>query len=270
MMIGRSEIERLVWCAILLSFAVHADAQQEREIETDRDSFTPALSNVDQGLLMVESSYSFIDNRDAAETHSLPELLLRYGLTENVELRFGTNYEVGGEPNAVSSGSSQVGQSITGELEQESKVIFGIKALLLEQDGWAPKFNMIIMGNTPTSGVETASRLIVTSTFGWELPNEWEWASAIRYATGRVEEDDFNTWAPSTVIKIPLGERLNIHAEYFGLFSDGKEIESARNFFSPGVHYLITSDLEVGIRTGWGLNDQSAKFFSNVGLGWQF
>ena len=40
--------------------------------------------------------------------------------------------------------------------------------------------------------------------------------------------------------------------------------------FSPGDHYLITENLEIGVRVGWGLNEQSARFFSNAGLGWRF
>jgi hypothetical protein len=52
--------------------------------------------------LIIESAYSFIDNRRFKETHSFPELLLRYGLTDRVELRLGGNYEVGGEAAVVS------------------------------------------------------------------------------------------------------------------------------------------------------------------------
>jgi hypothetical protein len=32
----------------------------------------------------------------------------------------------------------------------------------------------------------------------------------------------------------------------------------------------ITPDLEVGVRVGWGLNDQSARFFVNAGVGLRF
>ena len=67
-----------------------------------------------------------------------------------------------------------------------------------------------------------------------------------------------------------LGERWNVHAEYFGLFSHAREADFVRHFVSPGVHVLLTPDLEVGVRLGWGLNDQSARFFSNVGVGWRF
>ena len=48
------------------------------------------------------------------------------------------------------------------------------------------------------------------------------------------------------------------------------EVDRTRLYVSPGAHYLVNEDLEVGVRFGWGLNDQSARFFSNVGLGWRF
>ncbi|WP_197231064.1 transporter [Novipirellula artificiosorum] len=258
----------------VLLIAGQAVAQEEREIETDRDSFTPALSTVEQGRVMVEAAYTFVDNSGVAESHSFPELLLRYGLTENIELRFGSNYEIGGEPNATSgSGGFDIGEAFEtepGALEEEAKVTYGFKVLLLEQHGWVPLSNFTLMGATPTSGKETASRMIASYTFGWDFNNEWEWASAIRYGFIGASEDSFNSWAPSTVIRVPVSERVKLHAEYFGIFTDGAESETTKHFFSPGVHYLITKDLEVGVRAGWGLNDQSADFFSNVGFGWQF
>jgi hypothetical protein len=36
------------------------------------------------------------------------------------------------------------------------------------------------------------------------------------------------------------------------------------------MHYLITPNLEVGLRLGWGLTNRTAPFFSNVGFGWRF
>ena len=74
----------------------------------------------------------------------------------------------------------------------------------------------------------------------------------------------------SVVLKVPVMERLAVHVEYFGLFSDGKERDFVRQFFSPGAHYLVNDNLEVGFRVGWGLNDQSARFFVNAGVGLRF
>ena len=86
---------------------------------------------------------------------------------------------------------------------------------------------------------------------GWEFDNEWVWASEMRYGYGSTEGDHANSWAPSTVVKVPVGERTAVHAEYFGIFSDGAETASVKHFFSPGIHHLLSQDFEIGIRTGW-------------------
>jgi hypothetical protein len=112
--------------------------------------------------------------------------------------------------------------------------------------------------------------LAATYAAGWELDNRWRLDSAIRYGYASEEGDRFHLWAPSVVLRVPLGERWGVHAEYFGEFSGGKEADVTRHFFSPGARYLVTSDLELGVRVGWGMTDQSARFFANAGLGWRY
>ncbi|HJZ58201.1 MAG TPA: transporter, partial [Gemmataceae bacterium] len=249
--------------------------QERDEIETDRDSFTPATTTAPRGRLIVEGAYTFIDNRGIKETHSLPELILRYGLTERVELRLGWNYEVGGS-------SSEVTGADTGEedpfrtaqkLRREYDLTYGVKIGVTEQRGWVPRSALLLQGTTPTggsTGVSTASQLITTYVAGWEFSNQWHFDTAFRYATASESGDHFNTWAPSAVLKVPIGQRWAVHGEYFGIFTTGKESNFTKHFFSPGLHCLVTPDLELGFRVGWGLNDQSARFFSNVGFGYRF
>ena len=69
-----------------------------RELETDRDSFTFAPTTTGAHTSILEASYSFIDNQGGPAAHSFPELLLRRGVGEKVELRLGFNYEAGGPP----------------------------------------------------------------------------------------------------------------------------------------------------------------------------
>lgn len=243
--------------------------ESEDEIETDRDSFTPATSVVGCRRLVIESAYSFIDNRRVPETHSLPEIVARYGITNEIELRFGYNYEVGGAGSSVAGSIPNDFPEEPG-LEREARVLYGAKFWLTQQDNWKPQSSVIVQGFTPTYGEATDTQLAITYVFGWTLPNAWTWDSSIRYGTGSFEEDRFNVWSPSTVLKVPLGEEWKAHAEYFGVFSEGRAEESVQHFFSPGVHYLISPDLEIGVRVGWGLNDQSPNFFSNVGGGLRF
>jgi hypothetical protein len=247
---------------------------EREEIETDRDSFTPATSITPRGRWIVESAYSFLDNRGFKETHSFPELILRYGLTERIELRFGWNMEIGGGGSEV-SGNAGEGElrEHEGKVEREHSILYGAKFRMTEQDGRLPRSILILQGFTPTGGsdgVSTASRFIGTYAAGLVFPNRWRLDGAMRYGYDSERGDRFNDWAPSVVLRMPVGERFALHGEYFGIFTTGKHRNINRQFFSPGVHTLLTPDLEIGVRLGWGLNDQSARFFANAGVGWQF
>lgn len=242
---------------------------EEVEIETDRDSFTPSTSTVGCGQTVFEGAYTFIDNREVPETHSFPEFLVRYGILANVELRFGWNYEIGGAGSPV-SGNVPSDLSEDAELEEESRALYGAKFDLTEQCSWVPGSSLIVQGFTPTSGEATDSQVSVTHVFGWKLPNERVLDFGNRFSTSSLDHDDFNVWSPSSVLKMPVGERWRAHVEYFGVFTDGREAETVQHFVSPGAHYLITPDREVGARFGWGLNEQSPNFFINVGLGLRF
>jgi hypothetical protein len=252
--------------------ARESERAEGREIETDRDSFTPATTTAGRGRLIVESAYSFLDNRKVKETHSFPELILRYGLLERVELRLGWNYEVGGAGNDV-SGADVSEEDLPPErrkLERESNLAYGVKLRVTDDEGWVPGSSLILQGFTPTSGKVKDTQFVGTYVFGWELPARVKLDAAMRYGTASGEEDRFSQWAPSVVVKVPLTERWNAHAEYFGIFTTGKADNLTKHFFSPGTHYLVTENVEVGVRVGWGLNDQSARFFCNAGLGCRF
>lgn len=237
-----------------------------RELETDRDSFTFAPTTTGARTSILEASYSFIDNRGGPAAHSFPELLLRRGVGEKVELRLGFNYEAGG-PGTV-TGSEVGGEDI--ETEDEGRILYGTKVETSEQQGWLPRSAVVLQGYTPVSGPSNQSTLVAGESFGWRFANGWEWTSAMRYGTGFEKHDSFSQWAPSSVVKVPIGERWNVHAEYFGIFSTGKEIPINFQCASFGGHVLATENLEIGLRFGWGLNETSPAFFTNMGVGWRY
>lgn len=241
----------------------------ENHIETDRDSITPSTRTTDPGFWIIESSYTFVDNRTTPEKHSFPELLFRYGLSDRIELRFGANYEVGGEGAAVSGASASSDESAS-ESSAETTILYGLKAGVTDQYDLLPGSSLIFQGRSPVSGPESTSSFSTGYVFGWELPGEWALDSSVRLTFDEAEDDRFHSWLPSIVLRKTVGERLNLHAEYFGSFSQGKVSNFNQQFFSPRVHYLLSPNTEIGVRVGWGLNDASAPFFSNIGLGWRY
>jgi len=242
-----------------------ADAGSEEEhLETDRDSFTPATTLVGRGRTMLESSYSYINERDAEDSQSFPELLARVGVMDWLELRLGWNYEVGGSPDGFGEEEEEERR------KSETKVIYGVKVAVSEQDEWLPQSALIVHAITPTSGANNATQYVAAFVAGWTLPNAWSLDGSFRYVAANEEGDRFNEFAPSIVLKVPLGEHWNAHAEYFGIVSDDRADDLDTHFLSPGIHYLITPNCEIGTRIGFGLNDDSAHVFANVGLGIRF
>ena len=208
----------------------------EEPIETDRDAFTPATKTVPVNRLVVESSYSFIDNRGAPETTRFPELLFRYGLVKRLELCLGWNYEAGSGGNVVSGSSGEAAEGVdTAFLTRESRLLYGIKSALTEQHSWLPESVLIVMGLTPTGGEATATQLRAAYVFGWQLPNRWRRDSAVLFTTDSDNGNRFETWSPATVLRVPLGQRFQVHAEYFGQISQDRPSSFSHHFFSPGI-----------------------------------
>lgn len=246
-----------------------ACGQEFQELDTDRDAFTPATRPVAVGHVVTEASYSFIDNRGTPATNSFPELLVRFGAREWFEWRFGVNYEAGSGGSVVTA--VETGEGVEGdEFASESNVLYGFKALVSEQSGWVPRSSAIVEAFTPLSGDVWGTEPAITYVFGWELLSAWRFDAAIRYVLADSAEGLFNKWLPSAVLRMPVTERWEVHAEWFGSWSDGLEDEKVRPFVGPGTHFMITPNLEIGCRMGWGLTQDAATYFVDSGLGWRF
>ena len=260
---------RVRWVAVALALSGTAPASEYQELHTDRDAFTPATTTVDAGKRLLEASYAWIDNRGTPATNSFPELLVRLGLTERLELRLGANYEQGSGGSVVSA--VEVGEGLIGEeLESESNVLYGVKALATGQEGWVPRSSVIVEAFTPTSGEVWGTEPTVTYVFGWELPQAWRLDAAVRYVYADSTEGRFDKWVPSAVLRMPVTDRWEVHAEWFGVWTAGLVDDSVRPFVGPGTHYMITPTFEIGCRMGWGLTGDAAAYFVDSGVGWRF
>lgn len=253
-----------------LLFACQAAAGLEPiELHTDREAFTPSTFAVDPGRVLVEGSHVYIDNREGLPTNNYPELIVRIGGSERLEWRLGFNYSVGSQGNVVTS--VEAGElPIDGGTLYESNVLYGLKLVTSEQDDWIPQSCFIMEATTPTFGQEFGTEPVATAVLGWELPAHWRLDAALRYAYAESDVAWFSRWGPSVVARIPLTERIEIHAEYFGTFTQGLIDDVNRPFFSPGGHVMLSEHTELGWRFGWGLTRDAANFFSDAGLAFKY
>ncbi len=264
---------RLAAVILCLSLAaaggVAAAKPQDGDLGTDRDAFTPSTHTVAPGTVLTEASYVFIDNPVGLPTNNYPELLIRIGGNDWFEWRFGVNYGVGSQGNVVTS--VEVGEgTIDGSTSYESSVLYGFKTDVSDQDGLLPESSFIMEASTPTYGDVFGTVPVATYVAGYELPAEWRLDAALRYAYSEGATTWFTRWSPSVVLRVPVTSRWEVHAEYFDSSTQGLPTDTYRPFASPGTHFMITKNFEIGLRIGWGLAPDSAPFFSDAGCGWRW
>ncbi|MGI9177276.1 MAG: transporter [Pirellulales bacterium] len=253
----------------ILGVMAIAAAAGEWDLGTDRDAFTPCTRCVAPGVVLFEASHVYIDNTTAFPTNNYPESLFRIGATDWLELRIGANYGVGSQGNIVTS--VEVGEgTLDGSTLYESSILYGLKVKVSAQNGLLPQSCFIVEGSTPTYGNAFGTAPVTTGVAGWELPNGWRLDTAIRYAYAEGLTEWFSRWTPSAVLRVPLAERIEVHAEWFGSYTAGIPDTNSQPFVSPGFHVMLTHNMEIGLRVGWGLGGDAAPFFSDTGLGWRW
>ena len=94
-------------CILLLTILFFrigdAASPQPRELNTDRDAFTPSTFTIRPGFALNEMSHVYIQNRDGNPTNNYPEYICRIGANDIFEWRLGVNYSVGSQGNVVTS-----------------------------------------------------------------------------------------------------------------------------------------------------------------------
>jgi hypothetical protein len=250
---------------VLAACLAAADGSEVLELHTDRDAFTPSTFCLKPGFTLLEMSHVYIENREGFPTNNYPELLCRIGGTERFEWRLGVNYSVGSQGNVVTS--VEAGElPIAGNALYESNLLYGFKLSTSHQDGLLPESCFIMEATTPMYGEEFGTQPVATAVVGWEFFKSWRFDAALRYAYAENDITWFSRWGPSAVLRLPLTPRWEIHAEYFGTFTQGQLDDVNRPFLSPGTHIVIADNVEIGLRVGWGLTADAANFFSDAGL----
>jgi hypothetical protein len=251
------------------------DAQTEKNdredfIETDRNSFTFAPITPGANRLIVESAYSYIKIGKEGAKHSFPESVFRYGVGDRLELRFGYNYELG-------RASETAEGDIAGNfgINAEQQVLYGFKYAVTRaksRSRFTPHSAFLAQAHTPIGSIEGQTQIRLGYAWGWVLPNSWTFDQAIRFGTDREKADGYTLWAPSAVLRIPLGreKRWFTHVEYFGVMSQAKEHDFSKQFIDTGLHYFITPNVEVGGVVAFGINDQTRGVLVNAGFGIRF
>lgn len=242
----------------------------DEPLVTDRPDFTESTEAVPAGRFQLEGGYTFtLNNRPRrSRSHTAPEMLLRAGLFENVELRLG--WEGYTWLNEQVPDRSRASRRIvrTEQSQGGSDLYLGFKHKLFEQDALRPHLGLIPAVTLPGGSTGNSSG---------DVDPEFKLAWAYDLAEGLSLAGNFNLGVPtdegrrfvqsaaSVSLAFDVLENAGLYVEYFGFYPAATDAGAAHTF-NGGLTWRITERFQIDWRAGIGLNDEAEDFFTGVGF----
>jgi hypothetical protein len=173
-----------------------------------------------------------------------------------VELRLGENY-------LVQRGDGINAPSVHGF----DDIYLGTKVGATEQHGAVPALSFEVKVNLPSgSDAISAHRALPGAALllGWETPGPW---SAGLEAFGTRTADDHAQAVGSLSVQYQAARRVQAYGEFFTLQPvDAGAGVRAQHYANSGVLVLLSNDMQVDARIGFGLNHAADRYFFGFGF----
>lgn len=257
-------------CVVVATAGVLVSSNASGEpLTTDRPDATESPFVVGKGRVQIEAGYTFTrDKADGVrtETHVAPEALLRIGLTESLELRLAW------EGYAWSRTRSEgVRERDSGGADLE----IGAKLEFLAQDGAIPSMGVIASVSAPSGGGDVGAgdwegTLILAA--DWGLTERVGLGANLSLSTraeGERGGDRYFEPGASVALGYDLTEIVGLYLEYFGVYPDSSDAPK-EHYLNGGTTILLSENLQLDWRIGFGLNDDADDVFTGVGFSIRF
>lgn len=242
---------------------VTAKAQTTKpDIITDRPDQTEASALVPRGSLQIEAGFIYEKDREEnvdITNYTYNTTLIKYGVNDNLELRFITEYL--GE-------RAKIGETSVSELQGFSPIALGVKLRIAEEKGFWPQTSMIghINLESGSSDFETEhTSADFRFTFAHTLSDKF----ALSYNLGA----EWNGVTPQSTFLYTLSlgyeitDRLGVFVESYSFFP---EDDDADHRLDGGLTFKFTPVLQWDISGGIGLSKNAPDSFISTGLSARF
>ncbi len=249
-------------------------------INTDRPTFTPANTVVPRGRLQFESGFTFNNQPTSpARTtlYDLPELAMRIGLFNRVEFRTFWQGQTWTQTQSRPGGPWRLGGGL-------SDMEVGFKWQLLTSDKerkWIPSTALITSIYAPTGGTSVlGSHTVepyVNLIYGWNLTDKLVFGGSTGYLNMRDTDlgrgrpaESFQRFHQSLLAFYSVNKRTTLFYEwYVWMFTNAADNRPV-HYMDGGVLYLLTPNMQIDLRAGFGLSDRPNDFFTGVGYSVRF
>ena len=240
--------------------------EKEEPLESDRPNFTDSPATVGRGRLQFEGGYQFthgIAGDSTHDAHDLPELLVRYGLAERLELR------IAWDPGFVFDRQVDPASGRTVTDNGGSDMELGFKYALTKQDHWQPESGIITSITAPVGDRAQSSEqvdVLVNYLYSWKLNKKATLSGSTGGLWTAESGDHFTRFSQSAALDYELTEKLHVFHECYAFFRIDFQDDRPQYYYDAGLTYLVTPNFQLDWRAGVGLNDASDRFFTGCGV----
>jgi hypothetical protein len=236
-----------VGLGLLLTSVAHA------QDTTSRPGLVEDSSTLGKDVLQLEGGYTF-SRSGATKTHSIGEVLLRYGLNKNVELRVaGDSYQV----------TRTAGVRISGF--QDAAVGVKLKLRTGETKVLRPRVAVLLDSTIPTGAkvFRNDYQPGVTASFGWDVDEKTGLNAAVGYRRADGGAVRFNQVTGGVQLTHQSNDRYGFLGEVYDVNSPG--FGGSTKYAAGAVTYKLSKYVTLDLNGGYGLNGLDPDYF--VGFG---
>ncbi|MHB8897607.1 MAG: transporter [Thermoguttaceae bacterium] len=236
-------------------------------VPEQRPGFMARLAGLAQGRTMIEGGYAYLTDSEAGtrtEEHVVPDLLLRVGLSDRLEVR------VGWPGVSVVSQSGAPGDSVAATTLDPN---VGLMLDLCPQRGWVPQ--TALLGSVPiTLGGDrfamNSLQPVCEVLYQWQLGDAWAVGGSSGLGMYRDEGDHYVQWQQSVDVDYLLTDRAGLFSQWQALADDGSARDATRHMLSVGASWLWTDRLQITWRIGAGLNHFAPDLLTDIRFGFLY
>ena len=243
------------YLTVLLSVLFFSSLAQETEIAEligDRPDQTESAFIVPKGYFQFEDGFIYENETSETQNISYSSMLLRYGLFDNFELRFGTEY-------------SKTKSTGLDDMKGFSPLSIGTKIHVNEEKGWIPQIAYLAQINIAKTGakefLQDYHSAQMAMTFNHTINKSW----SIGYSIGVefLPDVNYSVGTYTFVSGFSISEKVGAFIEAYGDFSKNMY---ADNKINGGVTFLVLPNLQLDFAGGFGLSQYSANNYFGLGL----
>lgn len=255
-------------------------------IATDRPDFTDATYTVGRGVTVLESGYSERHAQDRSSqlretTRTLPELLIRYGVTDEFEVRIRWD-------GYIPSDLEDRPNGFVGHVFGDSDLTLSVKYEILHQEQWRPMITAVTGFTVPTgSPVFTADTVqpYLNLVAGWGL-RRWIYLKvggsvearrsgllALQGIAGQpiapiavAGHDNQTVFSTSVSLQFQVSKRIGGYTEFFGFSQVDANDNRGSTYFDTGVCYYLTPNVQLDAYWGIRLSQRIDEDFLGAGF----